>query len=105
MLSRQKNKSSEANKASIGKRLKESLVLSNELMNDFVLIKMHANREIVVENYKGIIDYSDRKICVRAKPHDVKICGCSLEIRTLTDEILYVTGEIADICFISGDNI
>lgn len=105
MSNRQKNKSEDANKASLGKKIKESIVLSNELMNDCVLIKMYANREIVVENYKGIIDYSDKKICVKAKPQELKISGCSLEIRTLTDEILYVTGEIADICFISGDNI
>lgn len=105
MSNRQKNKSAEENKTSIGKKLKESVVLSNELMNDFVLIKMRANREIVVENYKGIIDYSDKKIYIRAKPQNIKITGSSLEIRTLTDEILYITGEITDTCFISEDNI
>lgn len=100
MVRRQKNKF-EAPKQSVRKRLTDTLDISTELMNECVLVKMCGDSEIMIENYKGIIDYSDKNICIKSKPHNLKIIGESLEIKTLTDEILYITGSISEVCYIN----
>ena len=57
------------------------------------------NRELTLENYKGIIEYTDTCIRVKANPHIVKITGTGLEIRNITQELLYITGKISGFGF------
>ncbi len=68
-------------------------------ISDTALIKMDGNRGVVLENYKGILEYSDKRIRVKINPHTAEISGKGLEIRVITDELLYITGNISGVMF------
>lgn len=75
-------------------RLADAVDISKDVLLDAVLVKCIGNRELTIENYKGIIEYSDTCIRLKANPRVVKICGTGLEIKTITQEMLYITGLI-----------
>ncbi|MEG1441855.1 MAG: YabP/YqfC family sporulation protein [Oscillospiraceae bacterium] len=84
-------------KPTIRERFADVVDISKDIILDTALIKFIGNRELTIENYKGIIEYTDTCIRVKAKPNILKITGKNLEIKTITQEMLYITGRI--LCF------
>ncbi|MBE5040069.1 YabP/YqfC family sporulation protein [Ructibacterium gallinarum] len=80
-------------------RAADALDISKEVLLDTVLITCIGNREMTLENYKGIIEYTDTCIRVKAKPNAVRVTGENLELRNISRELLYITGKISEIGF------
>ena len=78
----------------------DSVDTSKEIILDTVKIVMIGSREITVENYKGIIEYTENLIVLETKPHRLRIEGQRLEVKTISREMLYVMGKILKIQFL-----
>lgn len=89
------------NRFSMREKIADAIDISKDIIMDTVLIRLIGTHEVTLENYKGILEYSDRQIKVRAKPRCVCIQGSSLEIICLTDELLNIRGYIEKISFVS----
>ena len=87
----------EPNKPTIRERFADAVDISKDVILDTALIRMIGNRELTLENYKGILEYTETCIRVKAKPYIIKITGSGMEIKTITQEMLYITGRI--LCF------
>ena len=72
---------------------------SKDVILDTFVIRITGTYDLVIENYKGILEYTDARIRIKAKPKNIKVCGTSLEIKTITDDILLISGQICDIEF------
>lgn len=83
-------------------RIADAFDLSRDVILDTVTVKILGCREMTVQNYKGILEYSDTCIRIKAKPKTVKICGRNLELKTVTDEVLYITGGIGSFSFVEA---
>ena len=83
----------------IRERIADAIDVSKDILLDTSLIRITGYRELIIENYKGILEYSDACILVKANPNAIKICGSELEIRTITDEMLFISGNISDVHF------
>ncbi len=88
-------------KSIIRKRIADTVDISKDVIMDTVLIKLTGNFELMVENYKGILEYNDKRIVVKANPRSVGICGSKLEIGTITDEMLFIFGDIKEVSFMN----
>lgn len=86
---------------SLREKIADSIDISKEVILDTVLLTMIGEREMTVENYKSIITYTDTKIKLKAKPYPVEIIGTGLEIRSLTRELLYITGRIRSFSYLA----
>lgn len=84
---------------SLREKIADSIDISKEVILDTILLTMIGEREMTVENYKSIITYTDTKIKVKAKPYPIEIIGTGLEIRSITRELLYITGRIRSFAF------
>lgn len=87
----------EPNKPTIRERFADAVDISKDVILDTALIRMIGNRELTLENYKGILEYTETCIRVKAKPYIIKITGSGMEIKMITQEMLYITGRI--LCF------
>lgn len=97
-----KKKQSDENKSStVREKLADAVDISKEVMLDVVLVSIIGDRELTLENYKGILEYTDTCIRIKAKPKTVKITGCDLELKNITQELLYITGKINCFSFVS----
>mgnify|MGYP003512240478 FL=1 len=85
-------------------RGKELVVESLKLPRDSVLgdsiITVTGNTEILIENYKGILQYSDELIRLQGKNRKIELKGKRLNIVYYTNEDMKISGMIESICFI-----
>ena len=85
-------------------RGKELMVESLKLPRDSVLgdsiITVTGNKDILIENYKGILQYSDELILLQGKNCKIELKGKRLNIVYYTNEDMKISGMIASICFI-----
>ena len=86
-------------KNKIRERIADTVDISKDIILDTSLIKMTGSKEVIIENYKGILEYTSSCIRIKTNPQKIKISGTSLEIGTITDEMLYIFGNIASIEF------
>ena len=67
---------------------------------DVPKITMLVNKNLLLENYKGIIEYENDRIRVNTNKGIIKITGTTLEIKEITSEDLMVNGEISTLEFL-----
>lgn len=75
----------------------ESLQLPKDIMYHAAIVTILGNRDIHIENYRGILEYSRKTILIQAK--DCKICvsGENLLIQYYTNEDMQISGKISGI--------
>ena len=99
MASGRKRKAKERPTLTLRDRIADNFEVAKELTLDVVKITLIGAREITVENYIGVIEYTDKTVHLSAKPSPVKISGDFLELKTMTKEILFISGIIHKISF------
>ena len=87
------------NKPAIKQKIAKTLEISEDLLCDIPRFILNDNREIQVENYKGILSYEENEIKLGSKNYKVKITGTSLKITVITDEYIIITGSISSLSF------
>lgn len=62
-------------------------------------LSMTGNRELFIENYRGIAEYGEDAILLQTKGDILKITGKHLTIEYYTNEDMKISGFIANIQF------
>lgn len=83
----------------IKERISEILELPKDAMLDLPQIILSGNREVSIDNYKGIILYSDTVMKINAKDFVITITGVSLDISNIGNDDISVSGIINKIEF------
>lgn len=77
-------------------KIREQVIEQLELPKDFLLgeaiVTVTGRRELLIENYKGILNYEDSFIKIQAKNCRVVITGRHLSIDYYTNEEMKITG-------------
>ena len=95
-----KRKKEEPENRTFREKVAQSLDMAKDIILDVPKIELLGNREAVVENYKGIVEYTPEKIVLEANPREIRICGRNLEIRSVAQELLLIVGMIDSIGFV-----
>lgn len=96
---RKNKKNSEENTETFKEKITAHMGIDREIALNLVHIEMTGNRELFIENYKGIIEYTDTVIRINTNPSPLRIEGKCLELKSITQEMLYVTGYFKEISF------
>jgi len=89
----------ELQKESRKELLVESLKLPKDIMMGRFMLSMTGNREAFIENYKGILEYTDTVILLQTKQGQVRFEGTNLVIEYYTNEDMKISGHIASVVF------
>ena len=79
------------------KRFTELSDLPQELVTNCSRMVLLGDKEFLIENYSGIIEYEMHKIRLRSASGIIQICGDNLTINELDNEALLVKGIIRGI--------
>lgn len=83
--------------------LKERLASAASMPKDVVLgasvITVLGTGEVCIENYRGIIEYTDSLIRVQTKGKQIRLSGKCLQIEYYTNDEMKITGCICSIEF------
>lgn len=75
----------------------ESLMLPKDLVLGAAILTVTGNHEAYIENYKGIMEYTDCKIRLQTKTCRLEITGKRLNIAYYTNDEMKITGCISEI--------
>lgn len=88
------------------KRLREKftevLELPKELILDLPKLTMVGNGDMMIENYKSVMEYGSARIRVNTGLGIVKITGKGLLIKEITSEDIIISGEIHTLEFVKA---
>ena len=87
------------NKKSGRELLTDSLKLPRDMVLGEFKLSMTGNRELFIENYRGIAEYGEDAILLQTKGDILKITGKHLTIEYYTNEDMKISGIIANIQF------
>lgn len=75
----------------------ESLRLPKDSLLGASIVTVTGNQDVFVENYRGIIEYTDCQILLQGKTCKIQICGKRLRIVYYTNEDMKISGWIESI--------
>ena len=78
-------------------KVNEFLDLPMEVGTNIPKITMMGFDEIIIENYKGILEYEEFFIRVSTYIGNININGFELSLNQITDEALSITGKIENV--------
>lgn len=65
------------------------------------ILTMTGQIELMLENYRGILEYTDQLIRMQTKVGQIRITGKRLQIEYYTNEEMKITGKITEIEYIN----
>ena len=75
----------------------DNLKLPKDVVLGEVLISFVGRTSVVVENYRGIIEYTEKRIRLQTKTCQMTLCGEGLHIDYYTEDEMKISGEIGEI--------
>lgn len=84
-------------------KVADSFEVSKDVILDVPKIELLGNYEAVIENHKGIVEYTPDRIVLEANPRRIRISGRNMEIKSVTQEMLFVAGTIDGIGFLKEE--
>lgn len=89
-------------KMNLGKwkeELVDTLELPKDLMYGAVLVSITGRQEMLIENYRGILEYNQTCIRLQAKNCRLLVQGKNLHINYYTNEEMKITGIIDSVMY------
>ena len=83
-----------------GERLVETLDLPKDILLGLPRLIFTGNRELFIENYRGIVEYSDTIIRLNTSECMLKVSGTHLGIKNIAAEEIMLFGNIKRLEFI-----
>lgn len=79
--------------------------LPGDVIYGDVLLRLSGNREALIENYKGLLLYTDEEVVIACKKMTVRIYGCDLHIQYFSGNDMKIIGTIHTITYISNGEL
>lgn len=83
----------------------EALQLPDDLQRGAILLSMHGQEHLWIENFRGLSSYSEEEVRILIRDGWVKICGTNLEILNYTKEEIEIAGCICSVCFTKPERV
>lgn len=87
-------------KVGLKEKFAEMLDLPKEIVLNIPKVTIVGNKDMMIENYKGVMEYEDTRIRVNTGTGVVKVTGARLLIREITSEDIIISGDIHGLEFI-----
>lgn len=80
-------------------RVSKFLEIPREVISDVPKITITGFDEILIENFKGILEYEDFFVRISTSLGNININGFNLKLNQMTDDDILVNGKIENIDF------
>ncbi len=91
-------------KTPLRQRFSDTVSLPVETLSSLCRMEIMGNREITLEGYQGIAEYDDTFLRVRVKGMQIVFWGCDLQVVSMDDDQLIISGVMEKIEFLSQNS-
>jgi sporulation protein YqfC len=81
-------------------KLTKTLELPKEVVMNLPFITITGNEDMIIENYKGVVEYSQERVRINTNAGIIRIEGKGLVLKEITSENIGVYGTIKKIEFL-----
>jgi len=85
----------------IKKGVSSVLELPKEIVLNLPLVTLVGNEDLTIENYKGVIEYTDEKVRIGSSAGVIKIEGKRLLLKRISKENILLGGKITIIEYLA----
>lgn len=82
---------------SLGERLARMFELPPDMLGNKPKVTAVGRGEVLIENFKGIMDFGDGMVRINTGNGVIRITGSSITIREITSEAIIIGGKISNI--------
>lgn len=86
----------------LAERFAEAASMPRDVVMGASVITITGRNEIYIENYRGILEYTDLLIRVQTKSGQIRLSGKNLQIEYYTNDEMKITGRIVQLEFTDG---
>ena len=86
----------------LAERFAEAASMPRDVVMGASVITITVRNEICIENYRGILEYTDLLIRVQTKSGQIRLSGKNLQIEYYTNDEMKITGRIVQLEFTDG---
>jgi len=97
---KEKKNKRDASKQKLREKLTEMLELPKEIVLNMPKLMMLGNGDLIIENYKGIIEYGQDVVRVNTTSGIIKVKGMEIYIKEITEESIMIYGNIMSLEFL-----
>ena len=83
------------------KNMTEALELPKEILLNLPLISLVGREEVIIENYRGILEYSEEIVRIGTAAGVLRLQGKGLCLKQLSAECMVVTGRLESLVFLT----
>lgn len=65
------------------------------------ILTVTGQMELLVENYRGILEYTERIIRIQTRIGQIRILGIKLQVEYYTNDEMRITGKISEIKYVN----
>ncbi len=87
------------NERSFKERIADACLTPKDAVLGFPIVSIIGNKEVMIENHRGILEYNDEFIRVLTKLGQIKLTGRSLDILCYSNDEMKIVGHVIDIEF------
>ncbi|MDO4292033.1 MAG: YabP/YqfC family sporulation protein [Eubacteriales bacterium] len=80
--------------------LTDSLRLPRDMMLGASIVTAVGCQQVLVENYRGILEYTPESILLQGRACRIRVCGSRLKIAYYTNEDMKIEGKISEIQYL-----
>lgn len=97
MKARKRQERQEADNHPIRNKMAELSELPKDVVMGMPVLTMMGQMELSLENYRGIIEYTDTIVRIQTKSGQIKVTGKNLQVAYYTNDEMKVNGRIDSI--------
>ena len=86
----------------LAERFAEAASMPRDVVMGASVITITGRNEKCIENYRGILEYTDLLIRVQTKSGQIRLSGKNLQIEYYTNDEMKITGRIVQLEFTDG---
>lgn len=90
-------KANKASRESLGEKLARIFEIPGDVIGSRPKVTAIGRGEVLIENFKGIMDFTDGIIRINTNNGVIKVTGSALNIREITSEEIIIGGKISNI--------
>ena len=90
------------NKKNLKARITDAAGMPKDVLLGVPLLTIAGQSEACIENYRGILEYTDKLIRIQTKLGKIHVIGRNLQIEFYTNDEMKIVGHIAVIEFHEG---
>ena len=78
-------------------RLATDLELPGEVLPGQSLVELAGDNRVLIENHRGVVEYSRCRIGVAVRCGQIQVCGSGLELARMSQDQLVIIGQVESI--------